>query len=73
MISNRRFCRHLQLSGETQAIDRILYQMSLRFWNCNQEAQKNYITIGTVIKNNLQSNNCRYCLWNIVFNRFTQH
>jgi Sec7 domain/Pleckstrin homology domain len=42
----RRFCVQLHLTGETQAVDRILFQMSSRYWNCNSEIQNMYRNIG---------------------------
>lgn len=42
----RKFCVQLHLTGETQAVDRILFQLSLHFWNCNIDTQTTYRTIG---------------------------
>ncbi|KAJ3323687.1 hypothetical protein HDV06_001417 [Boothiomyces sp. JEL0866] len=42
----RKLCEHLDLNGETQAIDRILYQVSKRYWDCNPEFHQIYRSIG---------------------------
>ncbi|KAI8803376.1 hypothetical protein BJ742DRAFT_503412 [Cladochytrium replicatum] len=44
----RRMCAHLYLTGETQAIDRILYQFSRRYWECNPHSQPIFRSIDTV-------------------------
>ncbi|KAJ3203689.1 hypothetical protein HDU67_010009, partial [Dinochytrium kinnereticum] len=44
----RHLCGHLQLNGETQQVDRILYQFSKRFWDCNVDAQSTFRSIDIV-------------------------
>ncbi|KAJ3144490.1 hypothetical protein HK101_002680, partial [Irineochytrium annulatum] len=44
----RHLCTHLQLAGETQMVDRILYQFSRRFWECNIDAQQTFRSIDIV-------------------------
>ena len=43
----RTLCEHVELKGETQVIDRVLYQISRRYWDCNPEMHKIYKSIGT--------------------------
>ena len=51
----RRLCDQVELKGETQIIDRVLYQISRRYWDCNPEMLPIYRSIGII-------NLCRYCL-----------
>ncbi|KAJ3333422.1 hypothetical protein HDU76_008233 [Blyttiomyces sp. JEL0837] len=44
----RKLCSHLYLTGETQQIDRILYQFSKRYWECNIDAHRTYRSIEIV-------------------------
>ncbi|KAJ3274240.1 hypothetical protein HDV01_003313 [Terramyces sp. JEL0728] len=44
IIGKGKLCEHLDLNGETQAIDRILYQVSKRYWKCNPEFHQVYRT-----------------------------
>ncbi|KAJ3106759.1 hypothetical protein HDU97_005685 [Phlyctochytrium planicorne] len=44
----RHLCSHLHLNGETQQVDRILYQFSRRFWDCNVDAQSTFRSIDIV-------------------------
>ncbi|KAI8898071.1 hypothetical protein BC833DRAFT_591154 [Globomyces pollinis-pini] len=44
----RLLCQKLELTGETQMIDRILYQVSRRFWDCNIDAHHLYRSIDIV-------------------------
>jgi Sec7-like guanine-nucleotide exchange factor len=41
-------CNHLHLAGETQMVDRILFQFSSRYWECNQQFQVKYRNIDIV-------------------------
>nr|KAJ3421425.1 hypothetical protein HK105_003571 [Polyrhizophydium stewartii] len=44
----RRLCKKLYLAGETQMVDRILYQFSRRYWDCNPPMQSMYRSIDIV-------------------------
>ncbi|KAI9204040.1 uncharacterized protein BJ171DRAFT_127767 [Polychytrium aggregatum] len=44
----RRFCSHHFLTGETQLVDRILYQFSRRYWDCNPDKQPLFRKIDTI-------------------------
>ncbi|KAJ1544127.1 hypothetical protein HK405_008879, partial [Cladochytrium tenue] len=41
-VALRQFTNHLHVTGETQAIDRILSQLAKRFWDCNPDAHQIY-------------------------------
>lgn len=45
----RQLCEQLYLTGETQTIDRILFQLSRRYWDCNPAKHNLYITVGKII------------------------
>ena len=42
----RTLCDHVELKGETQIIDRVLYQISRRYWDCNPEMKLVYKSVG---------------------------
>lgn len=42
----RRVCGKLDIAGETQVMDRILYQIARRYWDCNEAHQNLYKSIG---------------------------
>lgn len=63
----RFMCEHFQLAGETQMVDRILYQFSRRYWDCNPLAHKTFKNIGLLISK------FRYCVWNLVFTCFIKY
>jgi Sec7-like guanine-nucleotide exchange factor len=44
--NKRQLCFQLYLTGETQMIDRILYQVSRRYWDCNESKQSMFCSIG---------------------------
>ncbi|KAJ1531152.1 hypothetical protein HK096_007993, partial [Nowakowskiella sp. JEL0078] len=44
----RRFCNHLYLTGETHQIDRILFQFSRRYWECNLHSRNMFLSIDIV-------------------------
>ncbi|KAI8912460.1 hypothetical protein EDD86DRAFT_201420 [Gorgonomyces haynaldii] len=44
----RRLCEKLYLSGETQMVDRILYQFSRRYWECNRQFDSLYRSVDIV-------------------------
>eukprot|EP00842_Homolaphlyctis_polyrhiza_P001476 jgi/Hompol1/2329/HPOL_002964-RA len=48
IIGKGRMCKKLYLAGETQMVDRILYQFSRRYWDCNPQSQPMYRSIDIV-------------------------
>jgi Sec7-like guanine-nucleotide exchange factor len=44
----RRVCQKIDILGETQVIDRILFQISQRYWDCNEKMRNVFLTVGIV-------------------------
>jgi Sec7-like guanine-nucleotide exchange factor len=42
----RRVCEKIDILGETQVIDRILFQISQRYWDCNEKMRNVFLTVG---------------------------
>ncbi|KAJ3123718.1 hypothetical protein HK098_001696 [Nowakowskiella sp. JEL0407] len=47
-VAFRKLCTQLHLNGETQQIDRILFQFSRRYWECNPYSQNLFRSIDVV-------------------------
>ncbi|KAJ3398871.1 hypothetical protein HDV05_002215, partial [Chytridiales sp. JEL 0842] len=43
----RKLCNHLYLSGETQQVDRILFEFARRYWECNEGAKDMFKSIAS--------------------------
>ncbi|KAJ3373744.1 hypothetical protein HDU91_004280 [Kappamyces sp. JEL0680] len=52
IIGKGRLCIQLHLTGETQAIDRILFQVAAQYWNCNPGLHHVYKSIGLLLWSN---------------------
>jgi Sec7-like guanine-nucleotide exchange factor len=42
----RKVCLKLEFVGETQVVDRILFQVAKRYWDCNPQTHEAFKSIG---------------------------
>ena len=42
----RKVCKKIDILGETQVIDRLLFQISQRYWDCNEKMRDVFLSVG---------------------------
>jgi hypothetical protein len=69
-INVRKLCSHLRLSGETQQIDRLLYEFSKRYWQSNSDLHVIFKSAGILC---IMASNRRYRIRNRILARSLKH
>ena len=44
----RQVCRKMDFAGETQVVDRIIFQIARRYWDCNENVWPIFKTLGNI-------------------------
>ena len=45
----KKVCDKIDILGETQVVDRILFQLSKRYWECNKNMRDIFLSVGKPI------------------------